>query len=90
MTSRAVCILVLASLFAAAPAAATGMPNATATVAATEFRAFAGVDAVKGIRVAGESELTRSRLDALTDRATYLAFQNRLSLAILLEATRSC
>ncbi len=27
---------------------------------------------------------------ALTDRATYLAFQNRLSLAILLEATRSC
>jgi len=39
---------------------------------ATEFRAFAGVEAVKGLRVAGESEFTRSRLDALTERAKSL------------------
>jgi aspartyl-tRNA synthetase len=41
----------------------------------TEFRAFAGAQAVKGIRVEGEGELTRSRLDALTDRAKSLGAQ---------------
>ena len=35
----------------------------------TEFRAFADADAVKGIRVEGEADMTRSRLDALTERA---------------------
>ncbi len=38
---------------------------------ATEFRAFQA-EAVKGIRVAGEGELGRARLDALTDRAKEL------------------
>jgi aspartyl-tRNA synthetase len=38
----------------------------------TEFKAFAGADAIKGLRVAGEAELSRSRLDALTDRAKAL------------------
>jgi aspartyl-tRNA synthetase len=38
----------------------------------TGFRAFAGADAVKGIRVAGEGDVARSRLDALTDRAKAL------------------
>jgi aspartyl-tRNA synthetase len=38
---------------------------------ATEFRAFQA-EAVKGIRVAGEGELGRARLDALTDRAKQL------------------
>jgi len=38
----------------------------------TEFRAFAGADAVKGIRVPGQGDMTRSRLDALTERATSL------------------
>jgi aspartyl-tRNA synthetase len=38
----------------------------------TDFRAFAGAEAVKGIRVEGEAETTRSRLDALTDRARSL------------------
>ncbi|MDQ1454451.1 MAG: aspartyl-tRNA synthetase [Actinomycetota bacterium] len=38
----------------------------------TDFRAFAGADAVKGIRVGGEAEMTRSRLDALTERAKSL------------------
>jgi aspartyl-tRNA synthetase len=39
---------------------------------ATEFRAFAGADAIKGIRVPGEGDMSRSRLDALTDRAKSL------------------
>ena len=39
---------------------------------ATEFRAFAGADAIKGIRVPGEADMTRSKLDALTDRAKSL------------------
>lgn len=40
----------------------------TATFAATGFNAFK-VPCVKGIRVAGAGETTRSRLDALTDQA---------------------
>jgi aspartyl-tRNA synthetase len=39
---------------------------------ATEFRAFAGAEAVKGICVKGEGDLARSRLDALTERAKEL------------------
>jgi aspartyl-tRNA synthetase len=38
----------------------------------TEFRAFAGADAIKGIRVPGESDMSRSKLDALTERAKTL------------------
>jgi aspartyl-tRNA synthetase len=40
--------------------------------AATGFNAFSGADAIKGIRVAGEGDLPRARLDALTDRAKSL------------------
>jgi aspartyl-tRNA synthetase len=40
--------------------------------AATGFNAFAGADAIKGIRVPGEADASRSRLDALIDRATSL------------------
>jgi aspartyl-tRNA synthetase len=36
---------------------------------ATEFRAFAGAEVVKGIRVEGKGDLPRSRVDALVDRA---------------------
>jgi aspartyl-tRNA synthetase len=39
---------------------------------ATEFRAFAGAEAIKGICVKGEGDFARSRLDALTDRAKEL------------------
>ena len=39
---------------------------------ATDFHAFAGAEAVKGIRVAGEGDMGRSKLDALTDRAKSL------------------
>jgi aspartyl-tRNA synthetase len=38
----------------------------------TEFRAFAGADAIKGIRVPGQGDLSRSQLDALTERAKAL------------------
>ena len=38
----------------------------------TEFRAFAGADAIKGLRVAGSGDMSRSQLDALTDRAKSL------------------
>jgi len=40
--------------------------------AATEFRAFAGAESIKGILVSGEGEMSRSKLDALTDRAKAL------------------
>jgi aspartyl-tRNA synthetase len=40
--------------------------------AATEFRAFAGSEVVKGIRVEGQGDLPRSRVDALVDRAKSL------------------
>jgi aspartyl-tRNA synthetase len=42
---------------------------------ATEFRAFAGADAVKGIRVEGQADMSRSKLDALTERAKSLGAQ---------------
>src|SRR5262249_2721417 len=38
----------------------------------TQFNAFAGAEAIKGIRVPGEGGTTRTRLDALTDRAKSL------------------
>jgi aspartyl-tRNA synthetase len=38
----------------------------------TEFRAFAGADAIKGLRVPASGEMSRSQLDALTDRAKAL------------------
>ena len=40
--------------------------------AVTTFRAFQGAEAVKGIRVPGEGEASRSRVDALVDRAKSL------------------
>jgi aspartyl-tRNA synthetase len=39
---------------------------------ATEFRAFQGVEAIRGVRVPEEGELGRGRLEALTDRAKQL------------------
>ena len=44
----------------------------TDALAATEFRAFHGVDAVKGIRVAGAGDASRSTVDGLVDRAKQL------------------
>jgi aspartyl-tRNA synthetase len=47
----------------------------TDVFAMTEFRAFAGAEAVKGIRVPGQADMARSRLDALTERAKSLGAQ---------------
>lgn len=44
----------------------------TEVFADTEFRAFQGVEAVKGIRVPGEGEAPRSKVDGLVDRAKAL------------------
>ncbi len=41
----------------------------------TDFLAFAGAGAVKGMRVEGQAEMSRSRLDALTERAKSLGAQ---------------
>jgi aspartyl-tRNA synthetase len=46
--------------------------NLDEVFAATTFNAFAGAEAVKGIRVPGDADTSRSRLDALTDRAKSL------------------
>jgi aspartyl-tRNA synthetase len=44
----------------------------TEVFAATDFKVFAGAEAIKGICVRGEGEMTRNKLDALTDRAKSL------------------
>jgi aspartyl-tRNA synthetase len=44
----------------------------TEVFAATDFRAFAGAKAIKGIRVEGQGDMPRSKLDALTERAKAL------------------
>ena len=41
----------------------------------TEFRAFAGADAIKGICVPAQADMSRSKLDALTERAKALGAQ---------------
>jgi aspartyl-tRNA synthetase len=45
------------------------LEDLTEVFAATEFRAFAGAETIKGILVRGEGDMSRSKLDALTDRA---------------------
>jgi aspartyl-tRNA synthetase len=44
----------------------------TEVFAATDFKAFAGAETVKGIRVEGAGDMGRSKLDALIDRAKEL------------------
>ncbi len=41
----------------------------------TEFRAFSGAESIKGLRVEGQGDMSRSKLDALTDRAKALGAQ---------------
>jgi len=48
------------------------LEDLTEVFEATEFRAFAGAEAIKAIRVEGEGDTPRSKLDALTDRAKSL------------------
>jgi aspartyl-tRNA synthetase len=44
----------------------------TDVFASTAFRAFAGAEAIKGVRVPGAGEMTRSQVDGLVDRAKAL------------------
>ena len=55
----------------------------------TDFRAFAGADAVKGIRVAGQADMSRSRLDALTERAKSLGAPGSFGCAFVTVASSS-
>jgi aspartyl-tRNA synthetase len=55
--------------------------------AATEFRAFAGSDVVKGIRVEGRGDLPRSRVDALVDRAKELGAKGLVWMRVTAGAT---
>ena len=48
------------------------LEDLTEVFAATEFRAFAGAEAIKAIRVEGAGDTPRSKLDALTERAISL------------------
>jgi aspartyl-tRNA synthetase len=48
------------------------LEDLTEVFAATEFRAFAGAEVIKAIRVEGEGDAPRSKVDALTERAVSL------------------
>jgi aspartyl-tRNA synthetase len=50
--------------------------------AGTAFRAFAGADCVKGLRVPGHGDLGRNRLDALTERAKGLGAKGLVWLRV--------
>ena len=54
----------------------------TDVFAATEFQAFAGKPAVKGLRVEGEGDTGRKRLDALTDDAKALGAKGLVWLRV--------
>ena len=56
------------------PTSASGWSwsSSTSVFAATEFNAFAAAPAIKGIRVEGQGDVGRKRLDALTDDAKAL------------------
>lgn len=55
--------------------------------AGTAFRAFAGAACIKGLRVAGQGDLGRNRLDALTDRAKALGARGLVWLRVGPDAT---
>jgi aspartyl-tRNA synthetase len=55
--------------------------------AGTGFRAFAGAACIKGLRVAGQGDLGRNRLDALTDRAKALGAKGLVWLRVGPDAT---
>ncbi|HEV2069006.1 MAG TPA: aspartate--tRNA ligase [Acidimicrobiales bacterium] len=54
----------------------------TELFAGTGFRAFAGADCIKGMRVPGHGDLGRNRLDALTDRAKVLGAKGLVWLRV--------
>jgi aspartyl-tRNA synthetase len=62
----------------------------TDVFAATEFKAFAGADAIKGIRVPGAAEAYgRNQLDKLTDRAKSLGAKGLVWLKVTADSFES-
>ena len=62
----------------------------TDVFSATEFKAFAGAGCIKGIRVEGKAdELTRNKLDSLTDRAKSLGAKGLVWLKVTSEGFES-
>jgi aspartyl-tRNA synthetase len=62
----------------------------TDAFAATAFKAFAGAGCVKGIRVAGKAdELTRNKLDALTDKAKSIGAKGLVWLKVTADGLES-
>jgi aspartyl-tRNA synthetase len=62
----------------------------TDVFASTEFKAFAGAGCIKGIRVAGKAdELTRNKLDQLTDRAKSLGAKGLVWLKVTADGFES-
>ena len=60
----------------------------TAVFSSTEFKAFAGADSIKGIRVEGKAEeFGRNKLDALTDRAKKIGAKGLVWLKVTADGT---
>ena len=60
----------------------------TAVFSSTEFKAFAGADSIKGIRVEGKAEeFGRNKLDALTDRAKKIGAKGLVWLKVAADGT---
>ena len=61
-----------------------GMPlvELTPVFAGTEFKAFAGAAAIKGIGVPGRGDMTRNQLDSMTDRAKSLGAKGLVWLRV--------
>ena len=60
----------------------------TAIFSSTEFKAFAGAESIKGIRVEGKAEeFGRNKLDALTDRAKKIGAKGLVWLKVAADGT---
>ena len=60
----------------------------TAIFSSTEFKAFAGAESIKGIRVEGKAEeFGRNKLDALTDRAKKMGAKGLVWLKVTTDGT---
>ena len=60
----------------------------TSIFSSTEFKAFAGADSIKGIRVEGKAEeFGRNKLDALTDRAKKMGAKGLVWLKVASDGT---
>lgn len=64
------------------------LTDLTAIFSSTEFKAFAGAESIKGIRVEGKAEeFGRNKLDALTDRAKKMGAKGLVWLKVATDGT---